>query len=284
LQKSLLKLEKLSRSLPPHRYELAEQPLDRLLLMTSPLFLKSRRKYLTQGGKFNAALVSTPRTLSSSILLEDTINYSPIQSELFWAAHSGSHAHFEELRTYTASTFHEQNHRLFWKILPPIPQSTRLYHRYLNFAESLVIMMDMALGDELGDMAEVFYLTGSTYDPGTSVRSELKKSREYRNYLQAALFATYLNLELYDPRDVKKVIRALYPALGSFADRAAERASRLDRAFILRTNLVWQKKNRKSALAQLSRAGVRPLELPSDPLDNRLQYLLGEKVLDLFGV
>ena len=79
------------------------------------------------------------------------------------------------LRTYSTSLFHEQNHRILWKLLPPAPVEKNALRRYLNFAESLVITLDMALGDELGaKLAPLFYLTGVTYDPGTTVREELK--------------------------------------------------------------------------------------------------------------
>ena len=284
LQNGLQAIERHQVKLPPQRLALAEQPLDSLLLSRSATYKKSRALYMKMGGQFKMALVSSPRTLSSAILLEKKIEYSPTETELFWCARAGEIEQLEEVRGYTASLFHEQKHRIFWDLLPSIPSGLAFYRRYLNLAESLVIMMDMALGDELGEFALFSYMIGSTYDPGTTVKQELSNRRHYRNYLQAAMYATYLNLELYEPKDVTKVIRALFPAAGVFAERAARRASNLDQAFILRTNQVWQKKNRKQALEKLTKSGAERLELPASPLDNRVPYLLAEKVLDLMGI
>lgn len=279
-----------------HSLVLPEQPFDRQLLGCSPLFKRSRKLYLEQGGSFLATLVSSPRSLSSPILLDKKIEYSPIEREMVWAAtdpiESRSSDRLFLLRTYSSSLFHEQNHRLLWDLLPSAPSTRKGLRKFLNFAESLVIVLDMALGDELGpELASLFYLTGVTYDPGTSVAQELgpkaprrkgsAKTRGYRNYLQAALHATYLNLELYDPEDIPKAIQALFPTLGEFAGRAASRASNLDRQFIQQTNLKWQKKHHEILLEKLRIPGRRILELSDDPMDCREQYLVAEKVFDL---
>lgn len=140
----------------------------------------------------------------------------------------------------------------------------------------------MALGDELGPgVADFFYLTGSTYDPGTAVRGELSK-RAYRTYLQAALHATYLGLELFEPRDIPKAISALFPNLGDWALRAAKRSGNLDQAFVWKTNPSWQKKHSGKVIERLK--GPDPLELPDQPMDHRLQYLFAEKWFEAFGL
>ena len=216
------------------------------------------------------------------------IEYSPIEKELVWSATDSIESkHLDRLlkmRTYSSSLFHEQNHRILWKMLPPPPRLVKdrgALQRYLNFAESLVITVDMALADHLGPrLASLFYLTGVTYDPGTSVRTELKSARQYRNYLQAALHATYLNLELYDPSEIPRVISTLFPHLESYAERAARRSLNLDRAFVERTNLRWQRKNREIVLKKLARKSESPLELSDDPMNQVQQYLLAEKFFD----
>lgn len=278
------------RSLGAGKRGLPEQPFDSHLLALSPLYRKSREIYLRGGGKFRAALVSSPRTLSSPILLEQMIEYSPIERELIWAAtdprESRNPARMLGLRTYSSSLFHEQSHRILWRMLPPPPVGSGPgLRRYLNFVESLVITLDMALGDELGPgLAATFYLSGVTYDPGTDVREGLSR-REYRNYLQAALHATYLTLEMYDPKRIPSAIVALFPMLGhELAERAAVRSTNLDRGFVTRTNPVWQKEHSPAVKRALSRLRGEPLVLDGDPMDNRQQYLLGEKWLAMFGL
>lgn len=311
-------LEKKTYSAKFAKICLPEQPFDHQLLTASSLFNKSRERFLTEGGVFHASLLSSPRSLSSAGLLENRIEYSPIESELFWSIldplQSRTRAgreHFFKLRSFTTSTFHEQNHRILWKALPPAPKSAEGLRRYLNFAESLVITLDMALGDELGPkVAAPFYFSGAIYDPGTSVLEELRTGssaklskgakRLYRNYLQAALFVTYLYLELYEPEKIRKAARILFQALsGKLIERACDRSLNLDLEFVTRTNPSWQKRNLKQVLEALPHAGhekhsakrrsrSRPepvaLELLDDPLQNHQQYLIAESWFESFGL
>jgi hypothetical protein len=266
------------------------QPFDAELLALSPLYRRSRKLYLDGGGVFDPTLVSTPRTLSSPILLEPRIEYSPIERELVWAATDPVQAkdpsHLLTIRTFASSVFHEQSHRILWRRLPPPPRrDSAALRRYLNFVESLVIALDMALGDELGPaLAATFYLCGAIYDPGTTVRRG-RGSREYRNYLQATLHATYLALELYEPENIPRAIRALYPQLGDeLAERAVSRAFQLDAGFVRDTNPTWQQRHRDAILARLARLRGGSWAPPSDPMDTREQYLFAEKWFDELGI
>jgi hypothetical protein len=275
----------------PHPLALSEQPFDRQLLARSRLFARSRELYLDGGGEFHATLVSSPRTLGSEILVTQTIEYSPIERELLWAAtdpvERRNAAHLLQLRTFSSSLYHEQSHRILWKLLPPPPSSRDGMRRYLNFAESLVIAADMALGDELGPkLARTFYLTGVTYDPGTELRGLRLSRRVYRNYLHAAAYATYLELELYSDEGIARAVRSLYPLSGNLAERAVRRAGNLDRAFVAITNPEWQKRHwqRVSRRLRHGRAGEAALELAENPGDNRLQYLWAERWFELMGV
>jgi hypothetical protein len=265
---------------------LDEQPFDSLLLARSPLYRRSRREFVAAGGTFAPALLSSPRTLGSIALLSRRLEYSPVASELRFAALDSREARdperLLELRTYVTSLFHEQNHRLLWDWLPPPPASGAALRRYLNFVEAVVVALDMALADGLGALARPLYLCGSIYDPGTEVRGELGRKRDYRNYLQAAMHATFLNLELYEPAWIARAAGVLFPALGSWAPRAAARATRLDRAFVERTNPIWQRRHSREVARRFHRAGA--LGLGADPLDNRQQYLLFEGVLDRMGL
>ena len=289
LKKGIQLLTNARPQLSKNELSLPEQPFDLHLLNLSALFRQGRKVYLDQGGVFNPALVTSARTLSSSILLDPVIDYSPIESEFIWCAldpvESRNPNRLLILRSYCSSLFHEQNHRILWKLLPSPPSSPPALRRYLNFAESLVITLDMALGDQLGpQLATLFYLTGVTYDPGSTVYREVSSKREYRNYLQAALHATYLNLEMYDPEDIPRAIEALFPLLGPLANRAAVRSGNLDPLFIGRTNPIWQKEHKKTVLKKLYRAEKPVLDLSKNPMDNHQQYLIAERFFDIFGL
>jgi hypothetical protein len=287
LRSAIVDLAKLRPARSPKNHQ-AEQPFDDLLLSMSPLYRKSRQLYLDSKGVFRSLLVSSPRTLSSPTLLEPLIQYSPLETEMIWSATDPAQrqnaSHLLTLRTYMGSLFHEQNHRTLWKILPPPPSDASGIRKYLNFAESLVIAADQALGDELGpQLARKFYLTGTIYDPGSNIRALGLSRREYRNYLQAATHATYLNLEFYDPEQIGKGIAALFPSLGKLSERAAQRSGNLDRAFVWKTNPAWQSKHRAKVARVLS-SPQEKLVLPDDPMDNRLQYLLAEKWFEALGL
>lgn len=290
LKRGVQLLGRFSNRIPKSTMGLPEQPFDYHLLNCSSLFRRSRRLYLANNWSFIPSLISTPRTLSSPILLEPVVEYSPIERELIWAATDlrGSKS-FEKilmLRTFCSSLFHEQNHRILWSILPPSSNKFASLRRYLNFAESLVIIMDMALADQMGpDLASLFYLIGVTYDPGTYVYQEVRSRREYRNYLQAALHATYLTLEFFDSAEIPRGIKALFPELDSgLADRAVQRSGNLDRAFVAGTNPLWQKKHRHALFQKLCTKSGAGLDLPSNPMDNREQYLIAEKWFNLMGI
>lgn len=268
---------------------LEQQPFDAELLSCSPLFRRSREWFLEEGGRFVPSLLSSPRSLTSASLLEPRIEYSPIESEMIWAAtdeiESRTFARLLELRTFSTSLFHEQNHRVLWGFLPAPPRKREGLRKYLNFVESLVITLDMALADQLSsNLARVFYLAGVIYDPGTLVFSEVTSPRVYRNYLHAALHATYLNLEGYEADGIVKVTQALFPNLGPLAARAAERSGNLDRAFIEETNAIWQMKHERVIFKKLCTAKKSVLNLPDSPMDNRQQYLLAEKFFEMMGL
>jgi hypothetical protein len=280
-------VEKFTRKL--ERLVLFEYPYDGRLLSLSRLYRRSRRAYLDMGGRYYPTLVSAARTLSSPILLEPRIEYTPMASELEWALtdrlERKNPRALPELRRFSSSVYHEQNHRILWKLLPPLPQETSSIRRYLNFAESLVITLDMALGDELGPKNAAFFkAVGLIYDPGTDVRRKPIARRVYRNYLQACLHATYLNLELFKPEAIAEIVRGLYHNAGPLVDRAINRSGNLNTKFLTQTNLVWQRKHRKKVVAALSRPGEAPLEISSDPLNNIQQYMFAERWFERFDL
>jgi hypothetical protein len=269
---------------PSSRWALPEQPFDRQLLALSPLYLRSRRAYLEAGGRFYPALISSSRSLASPTLLIQEIEYSPIERELIWAATDPAQAkdskHLMELRGYTSSIFHEQSHRLLWRLLPPPPQSREGVRRYLNFAESLVIATDMALGDELGpEFARRFFLTGAIYDPGAEIKRLKLSKTNYRHYLHALAYATYLSLELYSDDGSEEAVARFFPLPGKLHDRVIARTRKLDPLFIAVTNPDWQELNWKKVAKGLTTGPkASHLDLEKDALrENGLAHFWGEK-------
>jgi hypothetical protein len=287
-------IRKLATQLPRHASPLAlpQQPFDSLLLAKSPLYRRSRERFLAQEGVLEAALLSSPRSLAGSILLENRIQYSPTEAELLWTAQDllERAERLLELRTFTTSVFHEQSHRLLWPFLPPPVPGADSIRRCLNFIESLVVITDMALSDTLGTtLARPLYLVGSIYDPGSTARKAARSKLEYRRYLLAAMHATYLNLELYDPSDIERTIPALF-GKSSLVLRATRRALNLDRQFVLQTNPLWQHRNRK-AIERFFRDQDRRtpssrgrLDLPDDPFQHGLSVFWAERWLDEMAI
>ncbi|MBV2168069.1 MAG: hypothetical protein KUL82_05105 [Bdellovibrio sp.] len=155
------------------KWVLPEYPFDSQLLTLSRLYRESRKLYLAQGGSFASRVCSVPRSLSSHDLFKDEIEYTPIFSELAWFVENhqevlDSDLFIKQLSSLSAiSVFHEQNHRILWRLLPPPPIEEKDFCRYLNFAESLVIVLDLVLGDEIGGrLSPVFEKYKIIYRPG----------------------------------------------------------------------------------------------------------------------
>ena len=269
----------------PHKLELAGQPLDRYYLRESRLFAAVRSGYGQIGGTFAASLTSSERSLSSAALLAPRIEYTPAAAELYFRARARDE-NISTLTQLSVSTFHEANHRIFWATLPAPERETSARarvsarRRYLNFIESLVVALDMALGDSLGPhRAAPGYQAGVIYDPGTF--TDFRDAREARNYYHLALHATFLNLEGYPLKRVATALRARpTPLSDGLRDRAIERALKLDRVFVERTNPLWQRMHG----AALDRffdtypARRRTLSLSEDPLAFHEEYVLAEQV------
>ncbi len=283
-------------SVRPHPLRAPGQIFDSFYLWQSPLFRRSRKIYLDGGGVLESRLVTSARSLSSAILLENRIQYSPTEDELLWCATDDEERKSPErceenlLRTITYSTslFHEQSHRILWQTLPaPADLALGALSRYLNFVESLVVGIDMALGDELGPkLSSLGYLSGTLYDPGSHAR--FKTSRERRNYLHVAIRTTYLALEFFEKPRIRKFLRAEMPqwlpsVRPEVADHAIARALRLDSAFVRVTNPLWQEKH-LPAVARRFRGLRGSLVLDRDPANWTGPYLAIEKTFDRLGI
>ncbi len=273
---------------------LKEYPFDNRLLNISPLYRKSRRFYFSIGGKFSPKVCSTMRALSAQDLFKDEIDYSPIFSEMLWFS---SHARvlpdaeieLAAIKQFSdISLFHEQNHRVIWRLLPPAPQEQIDLRRYLNFAESLVVTLDLALGDELGkELSLRFEHLNVLYRPGVS--NPWRASRkEYRRYLLAVLTATYFILEGVDPRDILKAVNFIFQDQKPINKAAVSRSLQLNEHFTKVTNPNWQALYWRTAavkLQKLHRNSPEPeFYLPEDPLDLQEEYFYARRVFDHYGL
>lgn len=275
------------------RWVLFEFPFDSQLLSMSPLYLKSRKDYLKLGGRFNPRLCSTMRSLSAQDLFADSIDYSPTESELIWFVNNSHDVADPEkevealVRFSEVSVFHEQNHRIIWRMLPPAPQEQSDLRRYLNFAESLVVILDLALGDELGvkhsalfEEMKVIYRSGGR---GPWVKRGHKQNR---NYYLALFLATYYLLEMMNPEDIEPALNYVFPGRKAINQAVTDRSLELSELFTRITNPQWQERYWKIARQKLTKmhkgSMEDPLYLPEDPLDFGDDLYIVNRVLDYF--
>lgn len=282
----------------PKKYlslQVAESPFDLQLLNLSSAYRASRKLYLNLGGRFLPRVCSTMRGLSALDLFSDEIEYTPSLSEMKWLqefGHQVSDAYDEMtalLRFSEISLFHEQNHRVIWRLLPRVPQNQDEVRRYLNFAESLVVTLDMALGDQLGpQLSDRFERVKIIYHPSGRDGALQKSHAEYRKYLLALLTATYYLLEQMYPDDILKAVQYVLPDQTQLNKIAVKRALQLSEIFTQVTNPQWQKLYWQQGQAKLqklqrqSKEGV--LIIPADPLDLENEFVIAHRVFDCFGV
>jgi hypothetical protein len=277
------------------RLALYEYPFDLQLLTLSSLYRESRKQFVELGGRYSPRISSTMRSLSAQDLFADEIDYSPAHTELTWFAQNSRDVHdpAEEVisleRFNTISVFHEQNHRILWRLLPPASKGERALSRFLNFAESLVVMLDLALADQVGPkLSPVFERMKVIYRAGRVPKRLRSSPSSYRDYLIAAQFATYLILELVNPEDVNAAVDYVFPRQKSLNRAAVDRALDISELFTRITNPQWQERNLKRARQSLLKmhAGFDgpPLELPTDPLDFESEFAITRYVLEEFKI
>ena len=274
---------------------LEEYPFDHQLLSLSKLYRKSRETYLALPGAYSRKVSSTMRSLSTHDLFENDIQYSPIATEIAWfmkntedvsdpAAEVQALLRFGEI-----SIFHEQNHRICWRLLPPVPKSQAEVSRYLNFSESLVATLDVAMADEIGGkLSPAFERLKVTYRVGGLDKWAKSDRKTYREYLLAFFCATYFSLEIMHPDDVPGAVDYVLPGQKRMNRDAVRRGQELSELFTRVTNPLWQERHWKLArqkLGRIHRESVRaPLRLPKDPLaiDTELDIVLD--ALAFYGI
>lgn len=293
--KDVRMLTNVAKSARHSRLALYEYPFDLQLLTLSSLYRESRKQYLEIGGRYSPRISSTMRSLSAQDLFADEIDYSPAHTEITWFGKNSRDVHdpAEEIvsleRFNTISVFHEQNHRILWRLLPPASKGERALSRFLNFAESLVVMLDLALADQVGSkLAPVFERMKVIYRAGHAPERVRSSPSTYRDYLIAAQFATYLILELVNPEDVDAAVDYVFPGQKSLNRVAVNRALDINELFTRITNPQWQERNLKHARRSLRKMHTgfdgAPLELPNDPLDFESEFAITRYVLGEFKV
>lgn len=271
----------------------SELPFDVQLLNLSSLYRQSRKLYLKLGGVFSPKVCSTMRGLSTHDLFKNEIEYTPAHSEMVWlheniqnmpdsADQLKSIKHFHDI-----SIFHEQNHRIIWKLLPPAPIDKDNLRRYLNFAESLVVSLDLALADQVDPkLSQVFERMNLFYRPAGPVSLKKLTKTEYRQYLLSAFCATYYCLEQVHHDDILKAVNYVLPENKRYNRQAVARGLELNQDFTEVTNPQWQEIYWQSAGLKLNvihKGSNKPvLFLPSDPLDLDREFEIVEQVFNQY--
>lgn len=271
-----------------------EFPFDSQLLSLSSIYRFSRQKYFDMGGTFKPSLCSTLRALSAQDLFKNEIAYSPSESEILWFKdfHEDTSSPDLEVEALTLfngfALFHEQNHRILWKMLPPPIPGQENINRYLNFAEALVVALDLALGDELGEVSQVFERMKVIYRPGLQNVWKDKSKADYRKYLMALTVATYYALELVNYEDILDVMNSVLPGQVEINEDALPRALDLSELFSRVTNPLWQEKYWQSAEEKLKvlQQGTKqkPLYFPEDPWDLGPELQAAHAIFDYFNL
>ncbi len=272
---------------------LKECPFDPQLIGLSSLFRKSREEYLKLGGLFTPSVVSTMRSLSTHDLFKNEIEYTPVHSEIIWLYENIKNLPdaFQQINAikhfHDISIFHEQNHRIVWKLLPPAPTDKQNLRRYLNFAESLVVSLDLALADQVDSkLSKICERMSLFYRPAGPSNLKKLSSQDYRRYLLSAFCATYFCLEQIHSEDILKAVNYVLPSNKKLNRLAVVRGLELNQDFTEVTNPQWQEIYWQSAASKLGKihqgSNKRVLFLPEDPLDLRDEFILVEKIFNYF--
>lgn len=290
-----LKDNRLLSSVPADRryakLELFEYPYDLQLLSLSPLYRESRKQYLALGGRLSPRVSSTMRSLSAQDLFADEIDYTPAATEIDWFLNNVDDVYdpadelFAIERFNTISVFHEQNHRILWRFLPPAPKEERDLIRYLNLAEALVVMLDLALAEQVGPkLSPAFERMKVIYR--TSGKKSETNPKALREQLIAMFCSTYFLLEMMNPEDILKAVDFVLPGQKALNRKAVGRALDLNEMFTRVTNPQWQERQWKIAREKLTKlqktSYENPLYLPEDPLDLEEEIVIARAVLDHF--
>ena len=289
------RLNQLHASRKHSKLILEEYLFDNQLLTLSHLYRTSRIQYLNLGGTYVRKLCSTLRSLRTHDLFKNEIEYTPSLSEFLWFKEYHQMLPDPEIeidslfRFSDISLFHEQNHRIIWSLLPPPPTEESNMRRYLNFAESLVVTLDIALGVEIGrDLSPVFERMNLIYRSSNKKLGKIKTPNEYRHYLLSIFCSTFYILELIRTKDILSAVNYVLPEFTKINQLAVSCSLELNEDFYKNTNPQWQKLNWKIAQQKLNQIHKNskedPLCISEDPLELETDLFYVRYVLDNFGL
>lgn len=266
--------------LPPTRKHrdlvVDEYPFDSQLLRLSRIYRVSRQLFLANGGRFSPTIYSLQRSVSGQDLFSNVLEYAPTFTELLWFKdnHPRLMDPFGEMNALdhfnAIPLFHEQNHRILWQMLPPPAKGEENLKRYLNFAEGLVIALDVALAEELGETSTPFRRIGVIYR--TVIKGWLPRTRaERRRYLIAVFYTAYCRLEAVGRSELRATTDRALPNQPAINRRAVVRAREIADFFVEVATPEWLRLHSASSgvkLRAMHRGSTRaPLLLPQDPRD-----------------
>lgn len=260
-----------------HELVVEEYPFDAQLLHLSRLYRRSRQLYVAMGGAFAPRLSSMERSLSEQDLFTSEIEFAPALTEMLWF--KDHHVGFMTPGTAVAalrrflntSLFHEQNHRILWRLLPSPPPGKQGLIRYFNLAESLALTLDVALADEVGESSTMFHRLNVLYRRANDRDWQGQTRANRRRYLLAVFYAMYCRLEIVGrPPQIRKGVAEVLPDQDAINRKAVRRSFEIEDSFMTQTIPRWRRFHWSTARRKLMRARqhastTTPLRLPTDP-------------------
>ena len=215
--------------LPRDRIEVPELLFDRLLLKLSVHYRRTRRRARTAGIELMPSIRSLKRVLREFDPTKDTVFYGPMRTPLRERLKSNP-LKTQELMKYNYPVYHELNHGIAVKHFPPPSGlSARERSRFWSVQETIAILRDIQLAEELGPLGGPLQRFGSLF------RSRLKgvaPKFDYDRFRRLFLYVLLRMNSVSDPT-ARKLLRQ---HVGSI-DR--ETPARVSGGFLKKTVPAW---------------------------------------------
>ena len=237
-------LYRIQAGLPKLSLAKPELPFDRFLLSYSQHYLQTRKIAEKIGCSLVPEVVSLSRSLTNFSPSSARIEFSPLRSELNWLLTSNADRKtrlsvFSDLTKITSCAFHDLNHSILFRLLRPQTElkNSKSIAYYYTFIESLVILRDLMLADELGPIGLPLKTLGVVYRNN----SRPKRSVTYLSFEEFYSYFsyTYLSLLGFSKTKARAALKHTgirftpHPALDTNQD------------FIDHTHAYWMKKHFK---------------------------------------
>jgi hypothetical protein len=241
---------------------LDEHMLDRELLQLSALYAQSRTLFLNCGGSYRFELASKSRSIMTSGVIEECVPVSPVYREVLWCARSSKISRQERERAdflfeCVTPLFHEQNHRILWRVLPaPANESDACWRKYLVFCESVVVALDYLISMELGKgVGDFFGRVGCLYYWDSAQRNKCgMNEKELPQKISLFVYAVFCALTGVPQASI--VQQLLHRAPSKWVLDVVKTTSELSRGFVNKAHLQWQERYLDRARRWLGDAGT----------------------------